>query len=61
VEVAKPVAHAKQPLPPGKYRLNTILTDSKNVKVTTADGRTYPDIPRYNLGNMIAAGFKRSE
>jgi CRISPR-associated endonuclease Csn1 len=61
VEVDKPVAHAKLPLPPGKYRLNTILTDSKNVKVTTADGRTYPDIPRYNLGNMIAAGFKRAD
>ncbi len=61
VEVDKLVTHAKQPLPPGKYRLNTILTDSKNVKVTTADGRTYPDIPRYNLGNMIAAGFKRSD
>jgi len=61
VEVDKPVAHIKLPLPPGKYRLNTILTDSKNVKVTTADGRTYPDIPRYNLGNMIAAGFKRAD
>jgi CRISPR-associated endonuclease Csn1 len=61
VEVDKPVAHAKLPLPPGKYRLNTILTDSKNVKVTTADGRTYPDIPRYNLENMIAAGFKRAD
>jgi CRISPR-associated endonuclease Csn1 len=61
VEVDKPVAHAKQPLPPGKYRLNTILTDSKNVKVTTADGKTYPDIPRFNLGNMIAAGFKRAD
>ncbi len=61
VEVDKPVAHTKHTLPPGKYRLNTILTDSKNVKVTTADGKTYPNIPRYNLGSMVAAGLKRVE
>jgi CRISPR-associated endonuclease Csn1 len=61
VEVDKAVAHEKLPLPPGKYRLNTILTGSKNVKVTTADGKTYPDIPLYNLANMIAAGFRRAD
>ncbi len=61
VEVDKTVAHNKSPLPNGKYRLNTILTDSKSVKVTRADGKTYPDIPLYNLGNMIAAGFKRAD
>jgi CRISPR-associated endonuclease Csn1 len=59
VEVDKPVAHSKQPLPPGKYLLNTIITDSKQVKITTADGKTYPDIPKYSLANMIAAGMKR--
>jgi CRISPR-associated endonuclease Csn1 len=59
VEVDKPVVHTKHTLPPGKYRLNTIRTKSKDVKVTTADGKTYPEIPMYNLGSMIAAGFKR--
>jgi hypothetical protein len=41
--------------------LNTIRTDSKDVKVTTADGKTHPDIPRYSLANMIAAGFRRAD
>lgn len=61
VEVAKPVAHAKQPLPPGKYRLNTIITDGKQVKVTTPDGKTFPSIPKYSLANMIAAGVRRAD
>lgn len=59
IQVDRPVAHAKQPLPPGQYRLNTIRTGSKDVKVTTADGKTHPEIPRYNLANMVAAGLKR--
>ena len=61
VEVDKPVTHAKQPLPPGKYRLNTIITDNKQIKITTPDGKTYPEIPKYSLASTIAAGFKRAD
>lgn len=59
VKIEKMVEHTVKPLPPGKYLLNTILTDSKNVKVTTPTGITYPDIPRYNLANMLDAGLQR--
>jgi CRISPR-associated endonuclease Csn1 len=61
IEVTKDVVHDVKPLPAGRYLLNTIRTDSKDVKVTTAAGKTHPEIPRYNLGNMIAAGLRRVE
>jgi len=59
IEVDKPVAHAKHPLPPGKYKLNTIITDNRQIKITTPDGKTYPDIPKYSLASFVAAGLKR--
>ena len=59
VEVDKPVNHTKLPLPPGIYLLNTIITDGNQIKITTAAGKTYPEIPKYNLTNMIAAGLRR--
>ena len=59
IEVAKQVPHAKIPLPPGRYLVNTIITKSKIVKVTTSQGKTYPDIPYYNLAELVAAGMNR--
>jgi len=59
VQTDKETSHAKKPLPPGKYLLNTIITDSNAAKLTTMDGRTYPDIPRYSLASLFAAGMKR--
>ena len=59
IQTEKEAVHAEKPLPPGKYLLNTILTDSKAAKLTTMDGRTYPDIPRYSLASLFAAGMKR--
>jgi hypothetical protein len=60
IEVTSEVFHAQKPLPPGNYLLNTILTDSKAVKITSADGTTYPTIPRYSLANMLKAGMRRA-
>lgn len=59
IEVTKQVPHTKLPLPPGRYLLNTIRTGSKDVKVTTSEGKTHPEIPRYNLAEMVAAGLQR--
>jgi CRISPR-associated endonuclease Csn1 len=59
VQTEKETFHAKKPLPPGKYLLNTIITDSNAVKLTTMDGHTYPDIPLYSLASLFAAGMKR--
>lgn len=59
VETDKETAHAKKPLPAGKYLLNTIITDSNAAKLTTMDGRTYPEIPLYSLGSLFAAGMTR--
>jgi CRISPR-associated endonuclease Csn1 len=59
VQTERETAHSKCPLPPGKYLLNTILADSNAAKLTTMDGRTYPDIPRYSLASLFAAGMKR--
>ncbi|MFZ2643235.1 MAG: type II CRISPR RNA-guided endonuclease Cas9 [Verrucomicrobiia bacterium] len=61
IEVTSQVFHAMKPLPPGKYILNTIITDSGQVKLTTPDGRTYPAIPKYSLRSMIAAGMRRAD
>ncbi len=61
IEVTKPVPHTKLALPPGRYLLNTIRTGSKDVKVTTSEGKTHPDIPRYNLAEMVAAGMRRAD
>ena len=59
VQTEKETAHAKKPLPRGKYLLNTIITASNAAKLTTTDGRTYPDIPLYSLASLFAAGMKR--
>ena len=59
VQTEKETSHAKKPLPPGKYLLNTIITDSNAAKLTTMDGRTYPNIPLYSLSSLFAAGMKR--
>jgi len=59
IEVTKPVPHTKLALPPGRYVLNTIISKSKSVKVTNSHGKTYPDIPLYGLGALVAAGMKR--
>ena len=61
VQTEKETFHAEKPLPPGKYLLNTIMADSKCAKLTTMDGRTYPDIPRYSLASLFAAGMKRTD
>lgn len=59
IEVVKQVPHTKLALPPGRYVMNTIITKSKSVKVTNSHGETYPAIPLYGLGAMVAAGMKR--
>jgi CRISPR-associated endonuclease Csn1 len=59
IQTDKEAFHATKPLPPGKYLLNTIRTGSKDVKLTTMDGKTHPEIPRYSVANMLAAGMKR--
>jgi len=59
VEMERETAHAKKPLPSGKYLLNTIITASNAAKLTTMSGHTYPDIPLYGLSNLLAAGMKR--
>ena len=61
IAIEREAAHEKKPLPPGTYVLNTILTDSKCMKLTTQDGRTFPDIPRYSLASLIAAGLRRAD
>lgn len=59
IQIVREAYHSQKKLPPGIYRLNTIRTDSKDVKVTTSEGKTHPEIPRYSLNNMLAAGMKR--
>ena len=60
IAVEREVAHEKKPLPAGTYLLNTIRTGG-DVKLTTQDGKTHPDIPRYSLKNLIAAGLRRAD
>ncbi|MBI3880159.1 MAG: hypothetical protein HY301_08855 [Verrucomicrobia bacterium] len=60
IETTRPAAHATRPLPPGKYLLNTIISDSGQIKLTTPEGKTYPDIPKYSLRSMIEAGMCRA-
>jgi len=60
IAVEREVAHDKVPLPAGTYLLNTIRTGG-DVKLTTQDGKTHPEIPRYSLKNLIAAGLRRSD
>jgi hypothetical protein len=45
-------------LPAGVYVLNTIILPG-TVKLTNQQGKTYPDIPKYSLSKLIAAGLKR--
>lgn len=59
IAVDREVRHERKPLPPGIYRLNSIRTGTKDVKVTTATGETNPSIPLYRLANMIKAGLRR--
>jgi len=61
VAVEKEVSHEKKPLPAGTYLLNTIMADAKCMKVTTQNGVTYPDIPRYSLSGLIEAGLRRAD
>ena len=61
ITLEKPAVHPKHMLPPGKYLLNTIIADSRQVKLTTSEGKTYPDIPRYPLKTLIVAGFGRAD
>jgi CRISPR-associated endonuclease Csn1 len=58
VTLDKPAAHPKHTLPPGKYLLNTIRAGG-DVKLTTPEGKTHPDIPRYSLKMLVASGFRR--
>ncbi len=57
VELAKPIEHPTNPLLPGTYKLNTILTDGR-AKVTDKTGKmTLP----MSLEKFLAAGMKRIE
>src|SRR5665213_451556 len=58
VEDELEVPHAKKPLKAGVYRLNTIRAD-RQVQLTSADGKTYPDIPFFHISKLLTAGFKR--
>lgn len=58
VSVDSDVAHDKLKLPAGVYVLNTIILPG-TVKLTNQQGKTYPDIPKYSLSKLIAAGLKR--
>lgn len=58
VEVNSEVEHDTLKLPAGVYVLNTIIVPG-TVKLTNQQGKTYPDIPRYSLTKLIAAGLKR--
>ena len=57
--IEREVAHKKSPLPAGIYRLNTIITEGKQVKLTNQQGKCYPDIPKYSLWNLIESGMRR--
>ena len=60
IAVEREVAHEKKPLPAGTYLLNTVRAGG-DVKLTTQNGKTHPDIPRYSLKNLIAAGLRRAD
>ncbi|HEV2693332.1 MAG TPA: HNH endonuclease domain-containing protein [Verrucomicrobiae bacterium] len=57
VELEKAIPHNSTPLAPGKYKLNTILTDGR-AKVTDSAGKMSLPI---SLEKMLAAGFKRAD
>lgn len=57
-EIDREIGHARKPLPAGKYLLNTVRADGQ-VKLTTAEGKTYPEVPLFPLAKLLAAGFKR--
>lgn len=56
VEISQPVDHAKTPLQPGRYILNSIWSDGR-VQVTNSRGKMSDPI---NLGVLLNAGFKRT-
>jgi len=60
IAVEREVTHEQKPLPAGTYLLNTVRAGG-DVKLTTQDGRTHPEIPRYSLKNLIAAGLRRAD
>lgn len=59
IVIEREALHEKMRLPAGKYLLNTIRTDSKDVKLTMQNGITHPEIPRYSLASLITAGLRR--
>ncbi len=61
IAVEREVTHEKKPLPAASYVMNTIMADSKCMKLTMQDGTTYPDIPRYSIASLIAAGLRRAD
>jgi len=57
VELSANVTHSSTPLVPGKYKLNTILTDGR-AKVTDSAGKMSLPI---SLEKLFAAGFNRAD
>jgi hypothetical protein len=57
VEINAPVSHPSTPLAPGKYKLNTIMTDGR-AKLTNSSGNAALPI---SLEKLLAAGLKRVE
>jgi CRISPR-associated endonuclease Csn1 len=58
VSTSAEVEHDKHNLPTGTYLLNTIILPG-TVKLTNRQGKTYPDIPKYSLSKLVAAGLRR--
>ena len=56
VEILSAVAHDLTPLPPGKYKLNTIFTDGR-ARVTNSSGKLSLPI---GLEKLLVAGFRRA-
>lgn len=58
VELRQGVDNPKWPLAAGKYILNSIQTDCR-VKLTTAEGKRYPEVPYFQFAKLLGAGLKR--